>query len=117
MGRISTEHSGPLRRAGGSVTNCHDIRWISPDPMKMGDLGRGDRPMQGYFQRKLVSGPAMSATIAASPSRNTQGLQGLAPGNQLIEHLVHRFLVVRSRLEVGVILEVGEERKCDLIAH
>src|SRR6266853_6129622 len=48
---------------------------------------------------------------------NTQGLQGAAPGNHLIEHLVHRFLMVRSRLEFGVILEVREERKGNLIAH
>ena len=55
-------------------------------------------------------------SIAGSLGGFAQGLQGAAPGNQLIQHLVHGFLMVRSRLEVGVILEVREERQGNLVA-
>ena len=50
-----------------------------------------------------------------SPCGHSQGPQGSAPGNELIEHLVHGFLMVRGRLELCVILEVGDQRECDLI--
>ena len=54
--------------------------------------------------------------VTGSPCGHSQGPQGSAPGNELIEHLVNGFLMVRGRLELCVILEVGDQRECDLIA-
>ena len=53
--------------------------------------------------------------VTGSPCGHSQGPQGSAPGNELTEHLVNGFLMVRGRLELCVILEVGDQRECDLI--
>ena len=53
----------PRRYRSGRVdfceTNCHEVWWISLDPMKMGDLGKAAPGTKIYFQRN----PAVSWAI------------------------------------------------------
>src|SRR4051812_29077355 len=68
---------------------------------------------------KTPAGPApitMMSVIDAS-CRRAQCLKRATPGNELVQHLIHRFLLVGCRLERGVVLEIREERKSDLVSH
>src|SRR5207244_12887011 len=78
---------------------------------RLGEWTRRLRIRSFCCSRSWYSPGQRHARVAASLDGNAQRLQGAAPGNQLIEHLIHRFLVVRSGLELGVILEVREARK------
>ena len=61
--------------------------------------------------------PASGRSRGDDASARAQGLEGAAPGHQLIEHGGHRPLVARGRLERGVVLEVGGEEQRHLGAH
>ena len=49
--------------------------------------------------------------------RRAKGLQGTAPGDDLIEHAGDRRLQMGTRLEGREILEIGEEGEADLCPH
>jgi two-component system nitrogen regulation response regulator GlnG len=54
---------------------------------------------------------------AGDGSLATQRLERAAPGDDLVEHGVDGFLVLRAGLEVGEVLEIREQRKLHRDAH